>query len=189
MPARTSIIAAVIALGLFGQPNRTIAQTSFWQQLRSAESALATHKLDTAESVLQSMSAADQNDPEVKLAWIQLHILRGTPRQALPIAISMRPAPGDVDIRHARYLFLKADLLERIPGKLGDAMNAWRALRDLALARPGSIDAAIPTARIAAIERASEQEMIYRQVRKRLADAQARTKARERAAQRTRRRN
>jgi uncharacterized iron-regulated protein len=62
-----------------------------------------------------------------------------------------------------------AEVLEELPGRLGDAREAWSQLLAFAQGNAGVMAAELPRARITAIDRASEQERTYIEVRQRIA--------------------
>ncbi|NOY93639.1 MAG: hypothetical protein GXP55_20835 [Deltaproteobacteria bacterium] len=62
-----------------------------------------------------------------------------------------------------------AEVLENLPGRLGDAREAWSQLLAFAQGNAGAIATELPRARITAIDRASEQERVYIEVRQRIA--------------------
>jgi len=82
------------------------------------------------------------------------------------------------------------EVLENLPGRLGDAREAWSQLLAFAQGNAGVIAAELPRARITAIDRASEQERVYIEVRQRIAarEAELAQQAAEAAAQPRRRR-
>ncbi|MDH5492723.1 MAG: hypothetical protein OEY14_12290, partial [Myxococcales bacterium] len=78
-------------------------------------------------------------------------------------------AMGDAVFR-ARGLLGAADALEAIPGRLGEARDAWNALLEFAQANPAQIAPAVAQVRLSAIEAATAQERRYMDVRQRIAE-------------------
>lgn len=163
------------------------------QAVRHAIEKLVAHDLDGAEVDAREALRLEPGQPEAHYYLAVALRAKGSGEEALAeyrAAAQMGSAAGKA-MWQARGMQGAAEILEELPGRLGDAREAWSQLLAFAQGNPGVIAADLPRARITAIDRASEQERVYIEVRQRIAAREqelAQQAAEQEASQRSHRR-
>jgi tetratricopeptide (TPR) repeat protein len=143
--------------------------------------AMATRH-EEALATLEDAVSLDPSKPHAYYFRAEIERLRGN-LQAAHTAFQecVRTAQNRDDAMHARCLQGIAETTERQEGALEQARQSWSQYSQLAQEQPDAASSALARARIQAIDTVTEQERVYVDVRRRIAE-------RERAAGNTPRR-
>jgi len=143
----------------------------YMQAVRHAVEKLVSRDLDGAEVDAREALRTEPGRPEAHYYLAVALRAKGSGEEALAeyrAAAQMGGAVGE-PMWQARGMQGAAEVLEDLPGRLGDAREAWAQLLAFAQGNAGVMAVELPRARVTAIDRASEQERMYIEVRQRIA--------------------
>lgn len=149
--------------------------TPYWQAVRRGLDKTIARDLDGA---VVEFREAIQLEPGLVEAHYYLGVaLRLKSEQAdaltsLDTARQLATAQNSI-MWQVRVMNTRADLLEEMPGRLGEAREAWSELLGFAQSNPTAMNSEWPRARLTAIDRAIEQERVYIDVRQAIAAREA----------------
>ncbi len=146
-----------------GSPNTP----EWWVWVRRAERFVREVQYAAAGGALERALMLAPDEPVAHHHLGEVHRLRGDLQMALrEFRTAGRLAAAQENRRfEARALYNIAETLERMVGRLPEARSAWEDLRLFGEQHPDVIAPQIARARVAAIDRASDQELVYREVR------------------------
>ena len=139
----------------------------WWVWVRRAERFVRQVQYAAAGGALERALMLAPDEPIAHHHLGEVHRLRGDLDLALrEFRTAGRLAAAQENLRsQARALYNVADTLERMVARLPEARESWETLRRFGEQHPDIIAPQIARARVAAIDRASDQELVYREVR------------------------
>ena len=163
--------------------------TPYIQAVRRGIEALVAGNHSEAQTTLRDAVSLDPGQPQAHYYLAVAHRRAGQNEQAVEsyrTCAQMGAATSQVWWQ-ARGLMGVAEVLEEMPGRLGEARDAWTEVMHYAQGNPGIIAPEAARARITAIDQAGEQERVYIEVRQRIAEREAERQREE--AEQSRRQN
>lgn len=149
--------------------------TPYWQAVRRGLDKTIARDLDGAAVEFREAIQLEPGQVEAHYylgVALRLKGEQGEALGSLDTARQMAVAQSSVQWQ-VRVMNTRADLLEEMPGRLGEAREAWGELLSFAQSNPTAMNSEWPRARLTAIDRAIEQERVYIEVRQAIAAREA----------------